>query len=710
MKSARLAALVIFLGSFLLFGIQPMLGRTLLPSFGGSAAVWTVCLAAYQLLLLAGYFYAHRMARTAPQTQRRMHAILLALGVLWALAFATLRRSACALLGGLPFPAVAVLAAVMVFAGLPYVLLSANSTLVQAWLAAHDTRTGRGVYRLYAVSNLGSLLGLLAYPLLVEPFVSLNAQWHGFAVMLLAYTGLLAWVAHRTRPGAAGETTPINPHQPQTAPINPHQPQSNLPAPLARPWLWFALPALSTFLLNAVTLHLSTDFTPIPMLWALLLAAFLLSYVIGFSSIGELGLAAWVGLAVFAVTGASIVGGMQGGLGFMPNCLAGFAMLLFCCTGLHGWLYRIRPGGGQLTRFYLGLAAGGAAGGAASALLAPLLFDRVLEYPLALLFVCAAFFWLAFRWRQRELAGIGEMLMLLAVVAACTVVNRSLRESKTTLARARNFYGCLRVERVPVASPLGDPLTLHCLYHGGTLHGMQYREPHLRGRTTSYFDKDGGGLALSSHPAYGAGEPLRVGIIGLGVGTLAAYGRSGDTYRFYEINPQVLACAANTNYFTYLADTPATLEIVTGDARHSLEDERARGAPPWDVLVVDAYSGDSIPLHLATREAFQLYLDRLAPGGILAVHISNWHIDLAPLCKAVARTFDLQISGTLGHITGSRWVLLSRQPIAPADQRVRRIDWERVADSPLPSDEKGGVLHLVRLNATPPVEKITAGW
>jgi hypothetical protein len=445
------------------------------------------------------------------------------------------------------------------------------------------------------------------------------------------------------------------------------------------------------------------------MLWALLLTAFLLSYVIGFSRIGEQGLVGWVGLAALAVTGASFVSGVKGGKGFMLNFITGFAMILFCCTCLHSWLYRIRPCSAHLTRFYLGLAAGGAAGGVGSALLAPLVFDRVLEYPLALLVVCASCFWLVFRWRHRELKGINDFLMILVVIAAFTVIGQSSKDSKKTVARSRNFYGCLRVAILSIPTKFGDRLTLHSLHHGDTLHGMQYREPYLRDKATSYYGSTGGGLAITSHPRYFAGGPLRVGLIGLGAGTMAVHGRSNDVYRFYEINPQVIAFAANTNYFSFLADSHATIETVPGDARKVLEAERSRHAPMWDVLVMDAYSGDSIPLHLATREAFQLYMDRLAPDGILAVHVSNWHIDLAPLCKAAAREFGLQIAGTVAPpseiLAASRWVFLARAPLKIADQGVKKVDWSRVADFHLPSDEQGGLLELVRFGSTPPVQK-----
>ncbi|MEI7898993.1 MAG: fused MFS/spermidine synthase [bacterium] len=766
--------LAMFFGSFLLFGIQPMLGRTLLPPFGGSAAVWTVCLAAYQVLLLVGYGYAHLLAQKPARTQRATHFVLLALAVAWTFAFAALRLFLKGHIGVSAAPSLEVLFCVTLFVGLPYVLLSANSTLIQAWLArggslecgtsvplsggglqsdpgerrdgglksagakaALKCRTpnggaSRNVYKLYAVSNLGSLLGLLAYPFLLEPFVSLNVQWYGFAVCLLAYVGLLALVAKRTEVGGEapdGATTnrdagigdgrprkgdgSSNPETLEPAPsgaLEPVPSLSGLPPALTRAWLWFALPTLSTFLLNAVTMHLSTDVTPVPMMWVLLLTAYLLSFIIGFSVIGEKGLIVWAGLAVVTLTGAAYVSGLQGGRAFLPNLSIGVGTVLACCTCLHGWLYRIRPDASKLTRFYLGIAAGGALGGVSASLLAPVLFNRVWEYPLGLIAVCAACAWLLHVWNHPEIKGLTTFLLLAAGLAAFLVFNNAVKGSHNTVARLRNFYGCLRVLRSEVKTPFGDTLTLYNLQHGETLHGLQVHNRFLKDKPTTYYGPKGGGLAVSSHTNSVTGAPLRVGLIGLGAGTMAAYGRTNDLYRFFEINPLVLKIASNTNFFTFISDSAAKVEFALGDARKRLEQERLRQEPKYDVLVVDAYSGDSIPFHLATREAFQLYLDRLAPDGILAVHISNWHIDLMPLCKAVASAFSLHMTGIIampeGFSTASQWVYLTRTPTCFVAEGTREMNWEKVRDLRLPTDEKGSLLPLIRFGHMPPMKDL----
>ena len=753
--------LALFTGSFLLFGIQPMLGRTLLPTFGGSAAVWTVCLAAYQVLLLAGYGYAHVIARQGHRTQRRCHQVLLAVAVLWAFAFAALRLALRDRLGMSAFPALEVVLGVFVIVGIPYVLLSAGSTLIQAWLTQSDATPAdpqtppdsaarseplvprgdansadclgavapdergrhtprRGVYRLYAVSNLGSLAGLLAYPFLVEPFLSLNVQWYGFATALVLYAGLIAIVARHTSatgtpsvairrapPCRGSEAAPDHPSQASDPRSAAHDLRADagtcrdaFPPSLSRPWLWFALPALSTFFLNAVTVHLSSDVTPIPMLWTLLLTAFLGSYVIGFSKVGEKGLIVWAGLAALALPSAC-VGAMRISRALLSNLALCTALILFCCTFLHSWLYRIRPDAASLTRFYLGIAAGGAAGGASAALLAPVVFDRVWEFPIALSTAALACLCFLQLWRRPGLRRWQTGGLQMVVASTLYLVSHMARQDgQDVLLRTRNFYGCLRVS---LANKIGMDglISTTQLHHNGTLHGLQaYGDGPQAKRPTTYYGIPGGGLALINHANYTNGTPMRVGLIGLGIGTMACYGRTNDLYRFYEINPQVVAIARDTRWFSYLADSRAAVETVLGDARKNLEAERARGEPRHDVLVIDAYSGDAVPYHLATREAFDLYRDRLAPGGILAVHISNWHLDLLPLCKAMAERLGLYAYGThsprTGLLSAAIWVFLSDHPLAINDSGVALVEWDNVRTITPPADEKGSLIGLLR--------------
>jgi hypothetical protein len=714
-----LPAVTIFFGSFLLFVIQPLLGRTLLPSFGGTAAVWTVCLAAYQTLLLAGYFYAHLITGRRFRVQRLTHTVLLVLAVVWAAAFAFFRPALKGAMGNSGMPALEVLFCVLVCAGLPYVMLSAGSTLVQVWVvrpegtetfgaAARETggAGGRSVYRLYAISNLGSLSGLLVYPFLVEPFVALRAQWYGFAACLLIYTVLVARVAR----GSVKSQLPLSgEREPPGAELLKPASASGLPSPLARPWLWVALPALSAFALNAVTMHLTTDVTPAPMLWVLLLTAFLLSYVIGFSVAGEKGVIVWAGLGVLALAMASFANSQFEAGAILPDLLVSCGVLALCCTFLHGWLYRIRPEAAKLTRYYLGIAAGGALGGVSASLVAPLLFSSVWEYPLALMLLAGAAAWFIRSWRHPELKGLNGVLQGVCAVAILLVLHASLKGRSQTVLRDRNFYGCLSVTSHQVKTTLEETGVAYQLRHGATLHGMQVHLPRLRKEPTSYYGPAGGGLALSAHPKFTNGIPMRVGLIGLGVGTLACYGRTNDLYRFYEINPDVVKTASNTNYFTYLADSAATIEIKLGDARKSLEAELRRQEPRYDVLVVDAYSGDAIPYHLATKEAFHLYRDRLAPEGVLAVHVSNWHIDLLPLCKAMAKEIELDVTGILSRQTEltneAVWVLMKKGIGRLTVEDAVEINWEEVRPFTVPTDERGSLVRLIGLNSQTPLQR-----
>lgn len=365
MPANFMIALTVFLGSFLLFAVQPMMGRMLLPSFGGSAAVWTVCLAAYQILLLVGYGYAHGLARWPLARQRCLHRRLLLLALFWMCGLLAARAWLMPRVGNTSVPLVEVLACVVLGVGLPYVLLAAGSSLLQAWLAR--TGSGRSVYGLYAISNLGSLLGLFSYPLLVEPRVSLTWQWAGWTVGLAGYAILVFLVGHHLD----GETV-----LPSDNPlVRPTDRAADFPAALSRNWLWLALPACSSFLLVAVTNHLSLDVEPVPLMWVFLLGAFLLSYTVGFAGWAHRVLPLWVCLAAAAL-GVPVWHGIKADRGgvFLVEMLCSGGLLFLVCVFLHSWLYRIRPPTDRLTAYYLGIALGGAAGGSAASLLSPVLF------------------------------------------------------------------------------------------------------------------------------------------------------------------------------------------------------------------------------------------------------------------------------------------------------------------------------------------------
>lgn len=717
----NLPVVTVFFGSFLLFLLQPLTGRTLLPVFGGSASVWMVCLAVYQTLLLVGYGYAHLIARKDEKNAKRfkrLHLWLLAGSFLWTVLIISLRPLLKNIFGNSEEPTLEVLFCVLLFVGLPYVLLSANSSLVQSWVAQSNnaiTQSGNNalasnVYRLYAVSNFGSFCGLLIYPFLLEPFVSLTGQWCGFALCLAGYVALLAKLSKETglrkqaegfRVQGSGEAgvnrSTANAQQP--SPTTRAFPHSRIPA-----FLWLGLPAASSFLLNAITAYLSIDVTPMPFVWVALLSAFLLSYVIGFSPWALAGRWLWCLGAGLALIGAAYARGIWGTGSFLPNASAGIALLLIVGSLLHGWLYELRPASDKLTRYYLFISAGGALGGLASSLGAPLVFNQVLEYPLILTLCAGLVAWRCFT-RYRILLACGSMVAWLLLAQAT-----QRKSESSVLYRSRNFYGCLAVTRTYYREA-SRSIPLHYLWYGQTTHGMQLISPDLHRAPTSYFGATGGGIAFNAHPLYQQGLPMKVGVVGLGAGTLATYGRRGDLFRFYEINSQVIDVATNSSLFTYLPNTAATVDLVLGDARRMLERERENHQanpardPRYDLLIIDAYNGDAVPYHLTTREAFQLYFDRLAPEGMLAVHISNWHIDLLPVCKAVAADLGVCTYGSIGYADsaltiGAIWVFMTRQPnsyhYTGRPERIKDVEWSKVRDIRTLTDERGSLMTLLR--------------
>jgi hypothetical protein len=714
--SKHLPALTIFLGAFLLFGLQPLVGRTLLPSFGGTAAVWVVCLCAYQVLLLAGYFYAHLMARRDRKGERvraAIHIGLLGLAVVWTLAFAYFRPVLKAYIGNSGMPALEVLFCVLVFVGLPYVLLSANSSLVQFWLIQGERRKADGgkeaharsggetfsssnVYRLYAVSNLGSFCGLLFYPFILEPFISLAAQWYGFAAGLACYAILLSRLSKNLRAAASPREDLL-------------EAESWIPdsCPSATQALWLVLPATSVFLLNAVTAHLTLDVMPLPLLWVALLGAFLLSYVVGFKDGMRRFIPLFAGITLACVGCALWNQALTFGKGnFKLALIAGLGMCFFGCAFLHGWLYRIRPGGHHLTRFYLFNALGGAVGGLLASLVAPLVFGSVTEYPIALLAMLG--FALAYVFRDGAIVHrlawrVTLVAVILAFVAAMgyKAVAPSLAD-RICIYRARGFFGVVRVfER---RGKKGDSEgVVRDFMHGTTLHGIEAFFPDMKRAPSTYYTPDSGGVGVLQHPKYKTGQPMRVGLVGMGVGVICAYCRSNDVYRCYEISPEVAHVATNASLFTFISGAPGKVEVVMGDARKELEKERRAHEAKFDVLVIDPFTGDNIPYHLSTREAYQLYFDRLEPDGILAINISNWHLDLTPLMKAIGEAFGcpvvaIQQTADMGQLRmSSTWAFFVPRPdpgfSLPPGAAI--LDFRKVNACALPTDERGSFIGLI---------------
>ena len=599
------------LSAFLLFSVEPMAARALLPTVGGSAAMWITALAFFQVALLAGYGYAAVIARAS---MARLGLVALHLGFLGlaALSLVWMQSSGSATLASAQHPQGALFLRLASMAGLPFLALSTTSPLMQAWYARREQEPTP--YRLFGFSNLSSLAALLAYPSVLEPYLRLSTQFLVWKIGFVVYLLLAVVLTVRMRTALA------YPAEAEAASGNP----SDLSPTVGRRWLWFSLPAAAAFQLAAVTSHLTQDVASMPLLWVIPLAAYLLSFVLAFQFPGLYrrgSVLSYLGVLLFALGWSLAQTEFSAAIGV---AIVLFTAELFLASWFcHAELYALRPqSAAASTHFYLLMAAGGAAGTLAVAVVLPLLTESNFDLPVA--FLLTAVLVLAVVWE-----GMAQRLFWLAAAVCAVVLLGVLRTTyvRHTLFRQRNFYGSLRV--VETQSPPQAMLS-RTLYNGHTEHGMQwFSDPFKRAPLTYYAPDSGVGLALEQRCA--AGRPRRIGVIGLGAGTLAAYGRAGDTIRFYEINPLVTDVAQHL--FTYTRDTPASVAVVPGDARLSLAAEPSQN---FDVLVVDAFSGDSIPTHLLTREALALYRRHLVAGGVLAFHISNQYLDLAPVLARLA--------------------------------------------------------------------------
>jgi hypothetical protein len=667
--------LSVLLSAFLLFLVQPLIGKFILPWFGGTPMIWSTVLLFFQTLLTAGYAYATwLLAKLRPKLQGSVHlgalaisVILLALAGLGWPSPLTPDPSWRPALGSPPIPGILRILAASV--GIPYLVLSANSTLMQAWF--HRQHGDPLPYRLYALSNVGSLLALISYPLVFEPLFTLPVQadlWSaGYMVFVLA-AGALAWRAARQIPDAAiVESQGV--------------PESPMPG-WGRFALWVGLAAVASSLLVSVTNQITQEVAVIPFLWVLPLAIYLLTFVLAFSG-GRLYdrrpyMIGFTGLSLFSLW--SLVRYPPFSL---TTQLAAYALLLFAaCMLCHNELYRLRPEPRYLSAFYLMVAVGGALGGVFVTLLAPFLFSTgfwelqwglVATAVLLLILLVQGSATPAPKRRQRgrRAAGRSERRFtpaawgtsgLVVLLAALTLLIMRTTGSAALLS-LRSFYGISRVWAINTDQP---DILAYQFTHGKTVHGFQFAADRFRKLPTAFYsDTSGVGLAFLQSPVRPG--PMRVGGLGMGVGVIAAYGQPGDAFRFYEINPDVIRIAEGEGgYFSFLSDTPAQVDVIQGDARLALEDELANGDPEaFDLMVLDAFSGDTIPLHLLTREAFEIYLHHLAPNGILAVHISNRNFDLAPEVYRLADAFGLgaaqiEDSGDGLQSYDSVWMLLTK--------------------------------------------------
>jgi len=622
-------AATIFLSSFLLFLVQPLIARLILPWFGGSAAVWTTCMLFFQLLLLGGYAYAHALGKLRGRAQPVLHAALL----LTALAMLPIMPAEHWKPSGDEQPVVRILLLLGATVGLPYFLLASTSPLIQAWFSR--ARPSENPYRLFALSNLASLIALLGYPFVVEPWLTARQQVNVWSWLFVGFAAVCSFVAWRTPQAAATQTAEAG------API------------AARDYVrWLALSASGSVMLLAVTNHLTQNVASVPLLWLVPLTLYLATFIIAFEGKGWyqprllwplvlIGLIAMAWLLVDTEYHYNLA--LQLGV-FLPGL---FLACLFC----HGELYRSRPAPRYLTTFYLVVSAGGALGGVLVAVVAPIIFDGYFELGAGLAAV-ALLAVLRLGAVGRAVHALG--LLVLLGVAACATYD-GFRHQRDVLVAKRSFYGVLRVKEYGVP---GEESHLRRLVHGTIMHGEQYMSEASRRQPTTYYQRTSGiGAAIESKQDH----PIKVGVIGLGTGTIAAYGRPGDVYRFYDIDANVIDIARTE--FTFLGDSGAKVQIALGDARLTLEREPPEG---FDILAVDAFSSDAIPVHLITRDALATYLRHMKPDGIVAFHVSNRFLNLIPVVARIAEELD------------ARATLVSDDP-DESDERRSRSDWVLVS-------------------------------
>lgn len=664
----------LFLGAFLLFLVQPMIAKMVLPLLGGAPAVWNTCMVFFQAVLLAGYAYAHQLpARLGVRRHAPLHLVVLALPLLL-LPLRVAASSPPATERPVPW----LLGLLAVTVGAPAFALATTAPLLQRWFAAGTHRQRHDPYFLYAASNLGSLAALIGYPFVIEPHLKLATQsraWSAGYAVLLALTGGCALAAWRSTAGpqagsesGAGTTS------------GPASPAAELPLTRHRILRWIALALAPSSLMLGVTTYITTDIAPIPLFWVVPLALYLLTYIITFSRPHP-----WVHRVAIALLPVAIVALVIAhragttspiGLRIALHLAAFFDAALVC----HGELAATRPASRHLTAFYLWLSVGGALGGVLNALIAPLVFPCIVEYPLMIALVAmlrprAAARSVATRPAPARAAAsgvenadppatgrFGWAWTTFGVLTGLVFLVQSFGAPVgVTLELHRDFFGIIRVRTDADHRVVG-------LHHGTTLHGLQDRTPGLRRVPLGYYSRTGPmGQTFAAWDSLHAGRP--VGVVGLGAGTLACYAQPGQTMTFYEIDPAIERVARDTSMFTYLADAEARgarLRIVLGDARLRLRQSSER----YDLLVLDAFSSDAIPVHLLTREALRVYLDHLAPDGILAVHFSSRYVKLDPALAALARGADLacriqydavldSAGGALEHVP-SRWVVMAR--------------------------------------------------
>ena len=684
------------LSAFLLFQVQPVISKFILPWFGGSPGVWTTCMVFFQIVLFAGYTYAHLLTQLRPRTQALVHSgLLLAALVVLPIAPGEGWKPA-----GDEEPAGRILLLLLGTVGLPYFILSSTSPLAQVWF----TRAvpGGTPWRLYALSNIGSLVALLSYPFFFEPLLEVTVQtwlWSGAFVLFAALSATLVWKV--MRPVAVPVSSPE-----QVPSASPEAQAIDLPTPeeIAPKWwhrlLWVALPALASVMLLATTNHVCQDVAVVPFMWVVPLSLYLLTFILCFEHERWYlrGLWAPLAMAVLFITAGEKHLGWD--VDLTPNYLAEivwcFSAMFLACLLCHGELARLKPSPSRLTEFYLLMSAGGALGGLLVSLVAPRVFVTYMEWPLALLAsllvatitLAVAGVRLSRRWVGFPLAGVAAVLGSLGV----GFLAEKTTKVEPRLERVRNFYGTVHVDE---DYDTGLENEYRTLTHGGIIHGMQNLGDLYRQEPVTYYGRHTGiGRALGRLAEQ---KGAKVGIVGLGAGTAACYAQDAHDFRFYEINPDVVRLARK--HFTYLADAEkrgATVTTVIGDARLMLEREPNQ---QFDVLLLDAFSGDAIPMHLLTREAFQIYHRHMKPDGIIVVHVTNSYLILAPVVAKQAEAMGWKttrvITVQMGDDDDTDYMLVTQNTAflnaTPPDEPVE----EPTLDVPLWTDRYHNLFQIL---------------
>jgi hypothetical protein len=655
---------IIFLSAFLLFQVQPLIAKLILPYFGGGAAVWTACLLFFQAFLLLGYFYSHCLTQIkSVKKQLGIHFVLLIFSVI----FLPIGIQSWDDFSQASSPLQNILILLTVSIGLPYFILSSTGPLIQRWLTYIEV--GKLPYQLYSLSNFGSLLALISFPFIFEPLLTTSQQSLYWTIGYLSYALLIVILLWKM------SKLTLNIRDIKAKVLDIEKPNNTQ---FLDKFLWIALAMVGVILLVATTNAMTQNIPPVPFLWILPLCLYLLTFIISFHSPKWYVREYWFALFVLTACLALLMYFIGSQLDIISQVVIYACILFIACMICHGELARLKPEVEQLTLFYLFMSLGGFLGSAFVAFIAQNIFDQFLEFPLAIIsvFVLLALSTYSQKGTIRKTQTwlvVSNITLSISFMVGLIYLNALF--VKTNVTSDRNFYGILSVKDVAVNNKVQRRLI-----DGTTSHGTQSLEKGEERLPLSYYRKNTGvALVLEQlrkqRLKEGVHQSINAGFVGLGAGTLAAYGNKNDEYVFYELNPAVITAAKT--YFSYLDDSSANIDLVLGDGRVSLQRQLDNaGSKQFDTLVIDAFSGDSIPQHLLTQEALILYFKHLKDDGILAIHISNSHLDLTHLVRGLAHVLDKEIiyvetDADKDNEHNVQWVLLTNNQVFLSDVRVK---------------------------------------